>query len=241
MLAIIKLRKELKSKSNPRKAKILRGFFETGKGEYGEGDVFLGVVSAETKRIALKFKDLNFKELQELLRSKIHEERVAALRILIHQFQVVMLCYSKAPKSEIFNFYLKNTKNVNNWGLVDMSAPKIVGEYLLSTSPRESRQVLYKFAKSKNLWERRIAIISTFAFIRQNRLEDTLKISKMLLNDKQDLIHKAVGWMLREVGKRSQITLEKFLKANYKNMPRTMLRYAIERFPEKKRKGYLNG
>ena len=145
-------------------------------------------------------------------------------------------------RKKIFNFYLKNTKYVNNWDLVDLSAPKIVGEYLaaqLKNSNTKTRQILYKLARSKNLWERRIAIVSTYAFIRQNKFEDTFKIAKMLLNDKHDLIHKAVGWMLREAGKCSQPALEKFLKAHYKNMPRTMLRYAIEKFPEKKRKMYL--
>lgn len=248
------LRKQLKSKSNPQKAKILQGFFKTGKGEYGEGDVFLGLKAAQIKETAYKFKDLSLKEIQELLKSKIHEERVAALRILVYQFQScdTIICDStitydsRLNRKKIFNFYLRNTKNVNNWDLVDLSAPKIVGEYLLirknsSEIIRTNPNILYKLAKSKNLWERRIAIISIFAFIRQNKFEDTLKISKILLSDKHDLIHKAVGWMLREVGKRSQETLNKFLKAHCKNMPRTMLRYAIEKFPEKKRKEYLNG
>ena len=242
--------KQLKSKSNPRKAKILQGFFKIEKGEYGEGDVFLGLTSAQIKEIAYKFKDLSLKEIQELLKSKIHEERVAALRILAHKFQSqscdtitrdsTITCDSRQKeRKKIFDFYLKNTENINNWDLVDLSAPKIVGEYLFTTT-RSSKQILYKLARSKNLWERRIAIVSTYAFIRQNKFEDTLKISKMFLSDKHDLIHKATGWMLREVGKRSQTILEKFLKIHYKNMPRTMLRYAIEKFPEKKRKGYLN-
>lgn len=274
------LRKQLKSKSNPRKAKLLQGFFKTGKGEYAEGDVFLGLTSARIKEIADNFKDLSFKEIQELLKSKIYEERVAALRILIHQFQSVMRSHNNKDarqsgtammrhsaltrqsaltrksgqnkekgneRKKLFDFYLKNTKYINNWDLVDMSAPKIVGEYLaiklkhLSTKTQNCKKILYKLAKSKNLWERRIAIISTLAFIVKNDFEDALKISEILLNDKHDLIHKAVGWMLREVGKRDLAQEEKFLKKHYKVMPRTMLRYAIEKFPEKKRKMYLNG
>jgi 3-methyladenine DNA glycosylase AlkD len=149
-----------------------------------------------------------------------------------------MTRHSTLVRNKIFNFYLKNTKYVNDWDLVDLSAPKIIGEYLLGlASINGSNRILYKLAKSRNLWERRIAILATYAFIRKNKFEEILKISEMLLNDERDLIHKAVGWMLREVGKRSQKTLEKFLKTHYQKMPRTMLRYVIERFPEGKRRG----
>jgi len=240
MSTFANLRKELKAKANPKKAKILQRFFKTEKGEYGEGDVFLGLSVPETRRIAQKYKDLKFKEIEELLKSKTHEERLLALLILVNQFQGVMLKHNTSVRHKIFNFYLKNTKYINNWDLVDGSAPKIVGEYLLGfASINGSKQILYKLAKSKNLWERRIAIIATFAFIKNNQFAETLKISEMLLNDKHDLIHKAVGWMLREVGKQSQPTLEKFLKKHTSKMPRVMLRYAIERLTSGKRRGYL--
>ncbi len=229
------LRRELKSKANSKRAKGSQRFFKTGKGEYGEGDVFLGISSSVMRPIAKRFKDLGFKEISELLKSKIHEERQTALLILVHQFQGAMTRHSAPAGYKIFNFYLKNIKYVNNWDLVDGSAPKIVGDYLLD----KNRAILYKLAKSKNIWERRIAVLATYAFIKKNQFLEILKISEMLLNDKQDLIHKAVGWMLREVGKRSQKTLEKFLKTHYRKMPRTMLRYAIERLTSGKRRGYL--
>jgi len=230
MSTLTNLRKELKSKANPKRAKSSQRFFKTGKGEYGEGDRFLGVVVLETRKIAQRYKDLGFKDLRTLLKSKVHEERLAALLILVHQFQGASIDGSKITKKEIFNFYLKNTKYINNWDLVDGSAPKIVGEYLLGlASINGSKKILYKLAESRNLWERRIAILATYAFIRQNKFEEILKIAEMLLNDKEDLIHKAVGWMLREVGKKSQAVLEKFLKKYASKMPRVTLRYAIER------------
>ena len=228
MLTYLSLKKELKIKASSKKAKILQGFFKTGPGEYGEGDVFLGLVSSDIKEIAKKYNKLNTKGILKLLHSKIHEERVAALRIMIDKFQ-------KGEQEKIYNLYLKNTKYINNWDLVDLSAHKIVGEYLLN----KPKSILHKLAKSKNIWERRISIISTFTFIRNNEFSETLKIARLLLKDKHDLIHKAVGWMLREVGKRDLNIEEEFLKKYYKKMPRTMLRYAIERFPEKKRKYYL--
>lgn len=244
MQSLSSFRKELKLKADPKRAKGSGRFFKTGPGEYGEGHLSMGVLTSEKRKIAKKYKDLKLGDLEKLLKSKIHDERQIALFILVCKYQSASLEGSKENQQKVFNFYLKNTKYVNNWDLVDLSAPKIIGEYLaaqLKNSNTKTRQILYKLARSKNLWERRIAIISTYAFIRQNKFEDTLKIAKMLLNDKHDLIHKAVGWMLRETGKRSQPALEKFLKAHYKNMPRTMLRYAIEKFPEKKRKMYLNG
>ncbi len=229
------LRNELKKLANPKQAVLLQGFFKTGKGEYGEGDIFLGIKVPETRKVAKKFNDISFKEIENSLKSKIHEERLAALLILVDR-------YAKADekeKKEIFEFYLAHARRVNNWDLVDLSAPKIVGEYLLDKS--KDRKVLYLLAESENLWEKRISIISTFTFIRNNDFEDTLKISEVLLKDEHDLIHKAVGWMLREVGKKDIKEEEKFLKKHYRDMPRTMLRYAIEKFPENKRKAYLKG
>ena len=241
-LTLPNLRKELRSKANPRKAEILQRFFKTGKGEYGEGDIFLGIQSPDKRKIAKKYKNLRFSDLRQLLKSKIHDERETALLILINRFQGAMTRHSTSVRHKIFNLYLKNTKYINNWDLVDLSAPKIVGEYLRQFGIiNETKRILYRLAKSKNIWERRIAILATYAFIQNNKFDEALEISEMLLGDSHDLIHKAVGWMLREVGKRSQKTLERFLKKHYKKMSRTALRYAIERFPEKKRKLYLNG
>jgi len=223
------LKQDLKKLSNPEKAKILQGFFKTGKGQYGEGDIFLGITVPQSRSIAKKYSSLELNKTQQLLNSKIHEERLIALFILIENYP--------NNQKEIFNFYLSKTKQINNWDLVDLSAPKIVGKFL-KDKPRE---ILYELAKSKNLWEKRIAIVSTYTFIRDNDFEDTFKISEILLNDKHDLIHKAVGWMLREIGKRNQEILETFLKQNYNRLPRTTLRYAIERFEETKRKDYVKG
>lgn len=233
MLTLANLKRELKAKANPEKAKILQRFFKTGPGEYGEGDIFLGITVPETREIVKKYNNLTLKDTEKLLHSKIHEERLISLLILVHNFGKG----SEKEKKKIFNLYLKNTKNINNWDLVDLSADKIIGEYLSD----KSKKMLYRLAQSKNLWERRIAIMATFQFIKNNQLEETLKISKKLLNDKHDLIHKAVGWMLREVGKRSLRTEERFLREHYKKMPRTMLRYAIEKFPVNKKQIYLKG
>ncbi len=229
MLTLLDLKKELKAKANLKKAKILQRFFKTGPGEYGEGDVFLGIVMPEIRKLVKKYSDIEIKEIIKLLPSKIHEERLTALLIMVKKFQ------NAEDKEEIYNLYLKNTKYINNWDLVDLSAGKIIGDYLLG----KSKSILYKLAKSESIWERRISIIATFNFIRNNKFTETLKIAKILLNDEHDLIHKAVGWMLREIGKRDLKTEEKFLKKYYKKMPRVMLRYAIEKFPEKKRKHYL--
>ncbi len=238
MNKIQKIQKELESKSKPAKIKIMMYYFKTGKGEYGEGDVFLGLTSQEIKNVAQKYYDLSFTELSKLLNSKIHEERICALRILVHNYK------KDNSRKEIYDFYLKNTKKINNWDLVDISAHYIVGDYLYQRTvlKRASpRTVLFKLAKSKNLWERRIAMISTFAFIYKGEYKWTFKIAKMLIKDQEDLIHKASGWMLREVGKRvSETKLKAFLDTYGTKMPRTMLRYTIERLPEAKRKYYLN-
>ena len=230
-----KIRLELKSLANPEQAKILQRFFKTNKGEYGEGDIFLGIKVPVQREVAKRYKDLLLKDIQKLINSKIHEERLIGLFILIHKYNKT----SADKKKEIFYFYLNNTKRINNWDLVDLSAPNIVGDYLLNNYNK--KQLIYNLAKSKNLWEKRISILATFAFIKKERFEDTLAISEILLNDKHDLIHKSVGWMLREIGKRDQKAEEKFLKKHYNNMPRTMLRYAIERFEETKRQKYLKG
>jgi 3-methyladenine DNA glycosylase AlkD len=223
---------DLQSLSNPQKSKVLQGFFKTGPGQYGEGDIFLGIVVPEQRKVAKKYRDLSLPEIQKLLSSKIHEYRLTGLFILVDKYKRADL----SEKEKIFDFYLQNTKNINNWDLVDLSAPNIVGDFLLD----KDRKILYTLANSKMLWERRIAILSTFAFIRKGEFDDTLNISEILLKDEHDLIHKAVGWMLREVGKRDQMVLEEFLEKHCKNMPRTMLRYAIEKFDGSKRTAYLN-
>ena len=225
------IKSDLSQLGNPEKARILSRFFKTAKGQYGEGDIFLGIPVPEQRKVAKKYSNLPLNDLQELLSSEVHEHRLTALLILVNKYNKA----DSASKTIIFNFYMKNTTNINNWDLVDLSAPKIVGDYLLN----KDRSVLFKLARSDNLWERRIAVLSTFTFIKNNDFKDTLKISKVLLLDDHDLIHKAVGWMLREIGKRDQEIEERFLKKHYTQMPRTMLRYAIEKLNERKRKFYL--
>jgi len=225
--------KEMFSLADSEQAKILQGFFKTGVGEYGEGDVFLGIKVPVQRKFAQKYSGLNFLSIQKLLNSKVHEHRLVGLLILLEKFKKG----SETDKGTVFNLYLKNTHKINNWDLVDLTAPNIVGEFLFE----KERKIIYDLARSKNLWEKRIAMISTFYFIRKEDFDDALMIAEMLLNDEHDLIHKAVGWMLREVGKKDVEVLEKFLKFHYKKMPRTMLRYAIEKFEEGKRKMYLRG
>jgi 3-methyladenine DNA glycosylase AlkD len=232
-MSLSEIRKEILKQKNPAQALILQRFFKTGKGEYGEGDRFYGIKVPVQRTIAKQFKELPLEDLKVLMNSKVHEERLIAAFILVDQYKMG----DEKKKKIIFDFYLTNRKGINNWDLVDLSAPKIVGEYLLY----KEKDVLYKFARSKDLWEKRIAILSTQTFIREHFFEDALKISAILLNDKHDLIHKAVGWMLREIGNRDLQTEEEFLKKHYKLMPRTMLRFAIEKFPELKRKAYLKG
>ncbi len=227
------IQRKLQELGSREKAKVLQRFFKTGPGEYGEGDVFVGVKVPELRKLAKEYQKITVKEVKQLLKSAIHEERLLALFILVRK-------YSKGNETEkkrIYELYLKSTQCINNWDLVDSSAHHIIGAFLVD----KSKEPLYSLAKSKNLWERRISIISTFYFIKHDKHEETLKISEILLTDEQDLIHKAVGWMLREVGKRHMPTEEKFLRKHYKRMPRTMLRYAIEKFPEDKRQGYLKG
>ena len=229
---LLNLQKDVKKLENKKKAKVLAGFFKTGEGEYGYGDIFLGIPVPESRKIALKYRDLGFEDILQLLRSEIHEERLIALLILVHQFQ-----HDEMLQRRIYEFYLKNIKFVNNWDLVDSSADKIIGAYL-SDKPKT---VIYKLAKSSNLWERRIAMISTYYFIKNKEFEDALGVAEVLISDENDLIQKAVGWMLREVGNRDLALEKKFLKNNHKIMGRTALRYAIEKFPESERKIYLEG
>ncbi|MBK7962575.1 MAG: DNA alkylation repair protein [Bdellovibrionales bacterium] len=223
--------KVLRAHGNAKKIKILQRFFKTQKGEYGEGDQFLGVMVPETRRVALTFKNLPLPEVKKLLYSVAHEDRLLALVVLVNQYKIG----TQREQNEIFNFYLRHKRQVNNWDLVDVSSHHIVGAHLID-KPREP---LYKLAHSKSLWDSRIAIVSTYFFIRQNDFKDTLNISKILLRHPEDLIHKAVGWMLREVGKRDTAILCQYLNKHGPQMPRTMLRYAIERLSQEKRLYYL--
>lgn len=234
MDALTTLRKKLKNSSNPEQAVILQGFFKTGTGEYGEGDKFIGLRVPELRKLAKQYQSLNFADLKSLIQSPIHEERLLALLILIKKYNEAK---NEKQKDIIYRFYTTHLSSINNWDLVDLSAPYITGHYLFN----KDKSILKKWAQSKDLWKRRIAIVSTVYFIRQNHFQDTLEIAEILLNDTQDLIHKAVGWMLREIGKRDLKIEESFLKQYYKTMPRTMLRYAIERFEENKRQAYLKG
>ncbi len=227
------IRKDLKACSSREKAEVLQRFFKTAPGQYGHGDVFLGVTVPATRAVAKRHPSLSFSDLTQLLHSKIHEERLLALIILVLRFKNS----DEVLRQEIYDFYLKNTRYINNWDLVDLSAKYIIGAHLF----KKNKDILLRLAQSKSLWERRIAIIATFYFIEQRRFEETFLIAEILLNDEHDLIHKAVGWMLREVGKRDQKAEEKFLGQHYRNMPRTMLRYAIERFVPQLRKAYLAG
>ncbi len=208
-------------------------FFKTGNGEYGEGDKFLGIRVPVIRKTVKTYKDVSEKTVLTFLRSKYHEERLFAVFLLVDQFKRG----THADKTRIFETYLDNTRYINNWDIVDGSAHLIVGPYL----EQRDRRPIYELSISSNFWERRIAIISTYHYIRQQEFNDTLAIAEILKDDPEDLIHKAVGWMLREVGNRDRKAEEAFLKRNYKKLPRTMLRYAIEKFPEKRRKDYLHG
>lgn len=228
-------KKLLRKASNPERAGILQRFFKTGKGQYGFGDKFIGVTVPGTRLIAKTFKTLPQDEVAILLSSKIHEERLLALLILVAQFEAG----DQKIKKEIYSFYLSHTRNINNWDLVDLSAREIVGEYI-RVNPKELK-TLGRLAKSTSLWERRIAIIATYAFIRAKESSVTFTIAELLLNDREDLMHKAVGWMLREVGKRVSRDEERaFLNKHAKTMPRTALRYALEHFDKDEREYYMH-
>ncbi len=228
------LHETVRQMADPAKAKILQRFFKTGPGEYAAGDIFLGLTVPQSRVLAKKFSDLSLDDIQKLICSKIHEERLIALLILVERFRQG----DPASQKQIVKLYLANTTCINNWDLVDLSAPRILGAAIFGGLT--SKSILTRLARSRNLWERRIAVISTFYFIQRDQFEETLRLAGILIQDKQDLIHKAVGWMLREIGKRDQAIEEAFLKRYYKIMPRTMLRYAIEKFPEKLRQRYLN-
>jgi len=234
MAGIETIRKEIKRLADPEKAKILQRFFKTGPGQYGEGDVFAGITVPVTRKLVRKYCDLPLGDAAELLKSPIHEERLLALLILVEKARRG----DDATRKRIYGLYLKNTRTINSWDLVDLSAEHIVGAWLAGGN----RKKLYRLAKSKSLWERRIAIVATFHDIKRGRPDHTLALADILMGDRHDLIHKAVGWMLREVGKRcSPDTLRAFLRTRYRSMPRTMLRYAIEHFPADERKAYLSG
>ena len=229
---LMQVRKEVLKLKDPARAEALQRFFKTGPGEYGEGDIFYGLTTPQLRVLAKKFSDLSLPDISTLLKSKVHEERSLALAILVEQFRKAK---DAKLQEKIFKFYIKHSKNANNWDLVDSSAPYISGPYLFE----RDRGLLFKYAKSKNLWQRRIAILSTFYFIRQKDFKDSLRIIEILVKDEHDLIHKACGWMLREIGKRDESTLKKFLDKYATKMPRTQLRYAIEKFPPKIREYYL--
>lgn len=223
---------ELKALGSKEKQEMLPRFFKTGKGEYGEGDKFLGVTVPLTRSVAKKHKDMPLQDVAQLITSEWHEVRLCALCILTLKFKKA----SEAQKKEIFDFYLSHTEYINNWDLVDLSTYNIVGTYLLD----KPREILYRLAESSSLWENRIAIVSTYAFIRQNELEDTYNLAVKMMQHPHDLMHKAIGWMLREAGKRDEQRLQRFVMQHRKQMPRTMLRYAIEKFPEAIRKEMMS-
>jgi 3-methyladenine DNA glycosylase AlkD len=228
------LQKELRLAASSEQAKNLQRFFKTGPGEYAEGDLFLGLTVPQIRKFVCQAKNLELLDVLELLHSKFHEERLLALLILVERFKKA----EPKMKERIYKLYLQNTKYINNWDLVDLSAGHIVGAFTFD----QDTSILTKLAHSKSLWEKRIAMLATFYGIMQKNPTEALRIAEILLHDQHDLIHKAVGWMLREVGKRcSQEIEEDFLNKYYTTMPRTMLRYAIERFSEKKRLRYLAG
>ena len=228
------LKRDMRKLADPTKATLLAGFFKTGPGQYGAGDVFLGIMVPAQRIVAKKYRALSLAEIAALLGSKVHEHRFTALVILVAQYKAA----APGGRRAIFDFYLAHTARINNWDLVDLSAPPIVGDYLLSHP--ELQSTINTLAGSADLWERRIAVLATGAFIRTNQFAETFRVAEMLLADEHDLIHKAVGWMLREVGKRDQAAEEAFLERHAARMPRTMLRYAIERFSGEKRRRYMN-
>ena len=230
-MTVMAIKKRLRQYADRGQAALLQRFFKTGPGEYGEGDVFIGVTVPCSRKVAKEFGHLALKEVVKLLRSRVHEERLVALLILVSQFQSA----DEKGRGRIFRTYLKNHSFINNWDLIDLTAHHILGGFLQG----KDQTPLYALARSGSLWKRRMAVLATFRYLRERDLKETLKIARMLLKDQEDLIHKAVGWALREVGKRDEALLESFLKKHHKKMPRTMLRYAIERFSEPKRQRYL--
>ena len=227
------IKNEMRKIANKEIAEHSQRFFKTGKGQHGEGDIFLGIRVPVLRKIAKKFRRISLSEVSKLLESKFHEERLLSILMLVNLFK----SGGEDDQELIYELYLDKTRFINNWNIVDISAGNIVGEFLFE----KDKAPLYHLVFSENLWERRIAIVATFYFIKNYEFNDTLKIAEILFTDKEDLIHKAVGWMLREVGKREIKIEEEFLEEHYLKMPRTMLRYAIERFPETRRKMYLKG
>jgi 3-methyladenine DNA glycosylase AlkD len=227
MTNVAEIRKALKDLADPKRAAVFQGFFKTGPGEYGEGDVFIGLTVPQVRGLVRRFRDAGLDVIPPMLDSDIHEERLLALLLLVGR-------YKKDPEA-VYRLYARSFPRINNWDLVDASAEPIVGAHAVG------RAQLLKWAASKHLWTRRIAIVSTFHSIRRGRFGDTLAVAAALIGDEHDLLHKATGWMLREVGKRDVAALEAFLRRHHRRMPRTMLRYAIERFPEARRKAWLAG
>jgi 3-methyladenine DNA glycosylase AlkD len=227
------LRDDLARHADTRKAAVLRRFFKTGPGEYAEGDRFRGIPVPVLRAIAKRHGDVPLSILQKLISSPWHEERLLALLIVVMRYP----SSSPAERRALYRFYVRNLRTINNWDLIDLTAPRIVGAYLQNTD----KKPLYRWARSKNLWKRRVAILATFHDLRNGDFAGTLKIAEVLLHDPEDLMQKAVGWMLREVGKRDEAALAAFLRDHYRTMPRTMLRAAIERFPEPRRQAYLKG
>ena len=223
---------ELTKYEDPFRAQLASRFFKTGKGQYGEGDVFVGVAVPDVRTVAKKYAALSLLEIEKLLESDIHEHRLAALIIMTNQAKKAQPAYKKA----LYDLYVRRTDRINNWDLVDTSCRDVIGGFLID----KSRRPLYSFAQSRNIWERRMAIVATWQFIREGDVRDVFGLAEVLLNDKEDLIHKAVGWMLREAGKKDQDKLAQFLDTHASSMPRTMLRYAIERFESDQRQYFLN-
>ncbi len=226
------LHRDIRKVSTRARAKISQSFFKTGVGEYGEGDQFLGTTVPDLRKISVKYQGLPPSDLVPLLKSRWHEERLLALIILVRQYERG----DHAARQAIYRLYLAHTRYINNWDLVDASADAIVGAYLYD----RDRALLHKLAQSRSVWERRIAMLASFHYIKKGEYEDALTIAELLLRDEHDLIHKAVGWMLREIGKRDQAVEERFLRTHAARMPRTMLRYAVERFPGPLRRRYLS-
>lgn len=226
-----KIKQEIESYSTAEKKEHLPKFFKTGKGQYGEGDKFLGVVVPDTRKVAKKYKEISFDEIAMLIQNEYHECRLCALLILVEKFKKA----DENLRKDIVDFYLSYTQYINNWDLVDLSCKDILGEYLVD----KKRSILYNLAESDLLWEQRIAVVSTFAFIRRSDLTDIFQLSEKLMPHKHDLMHKAIGWMLREAGKKDKSALISFLNKNYKAMPRTMLRYSIEKFTPEERTYYM--
>lgn len=236
MITADNLQAELDRLGDPTDAQFLQGFFKTGAGQYGEGDIFLGVRVPVTRKLAAKYRDMPLTEVEKLLESPIHEHRLAAVIIMTEQAIRARKQKDEATRQALYDLYLKRTDRINNWDIVDLSCRDVVGGYLID----KSRKPLYKLAKSKDVWERRIAMISTWQFIRNYDLDDTFKIATILLGDTHDLIHKAVGWMLREAGKRDPDALMKFLDQYATQMPRTALRYSLERLDPEHKRYYMN-